>query len=95
MKWCHHSDALFSSLPTPPALFKLPSTFFYHHRFYDTEGGAIRIGGRDVRQLQLSSLRGAIGCVPQDLVLFNDNVRYNIAYGNLGASKEVGRTFFC
>ena len=50
-------------------------------RFYDVDDGAIRIDGRDIRELDLASLRGAIGVVPQDTVLFNDSIAYNIAYG--------------
>lgn len=50
-------------------------------RFYDVDGGAIRIDGTDIRDLTLESLRAAIGVVPQDTVLFNDTVEYNIAYG--------------
>ena len=55
-------------------------------RFYDVSGGAIRIDGQDVRDVTQSSLRQAIGVVPQDTVLFNDTLRYNIAYGRPGAS---------
>lgn len=50
-------------------------------RFYDVQGGAIRIDGQDVREVTQSSLHAAIGVVPQDTVLFNDTIRYNIAYG--------------
>ena len=50
-------------------------------RFYDVDAGAIRIDGRDIRELSLASLRAAIGVVPQDTVLFNDSIAYNIAYG--------------
>jgi ATP-binding cassette subfamily B protein len=50
-------------------------------RFYDVSGGAIRIDGQDIRDLTLDSLRGAIGVVPQDTVLFNDTIGYNIRYG--------------
>jgi len=57
-------------------------------RFYDAEKGAIRVGGHDVRDLTLHSLRGAIGKVPQDMVLFNDTIYYNIAYGNRDATRE-------
>ena len=55
-------------------------------RFYDVEGGAIRIDGQDVRQVTQASLHDAIGVVPQDTVLFNDTIRYNIAYGRHEAS---------
>ncbi|KAL4855557.1 ABC transporter B family member 25 [Chlorella vulgaris] len=52
------------------------------------EGGSVQVGGKDVRQLQLDSLRRAMGEVPQDLVLFNDTILYNINYGRLDASRE-------
>jgi len=55
-------------------------------RFYDVTGGAIRIDGHDIRDLTQASVRGAIGIVPQDTVLFNDTVYYNIAYGRPSAS---------
>jgi ATP-binding cassette, subfamily B, heavy metal transporter len=55
-------------------------------RFYDVNAGAIRIDGQDLRAVTQDSLRRAIGVVPQDTVLFNDTVRYNIAYGRPGAS---------
>jgi ABC-type transport system involved in Fe-S cluster assembly fused permease/ATPase subunit len=55
-------------------------------RFYDVNAGAIRIDGQDLRNVTQDSLRRAIGVVPQDTVLFNDSVRYNIAYGRPGAS---------
>src|SRR6185312_3037136 len=54
-------------------------------RFYDVDEGAIRIDGQDIRDVTQTSLRRAIGVVPQDTVLFNDTVRYNIAYGRPGA----------
>jgi ABC-type transport system involved in Fe-S cluster assembly fused permease/ATPase subunit len=54
-------------------------------RFYDVTGGAITIGGQDLRAVTQSSLRAAIGIVPQDTVLFNDSLRYNVAYGRPGA----------
>ena len=56
------------------------------YRFYDVTGGAIHIDGVDLRDCTQDSLRRAIGIVPQDTVLFNDTVRYNIAYGRPGAS---------
>ncbi|MDP3700690.1 MAG: ABC transporter ATP-binding protein/permease [Hylemonella sp.] len=56
-------------------------------RFYDVSGGRITIAGQDIRQVTQSSLRQAIGIVPQDTVLFNDTVEYNIAYGRPGASR--------
>jgi ABC-type transport system involved in Fe-S cluster assembly fused permease/ATPase subunit len=55
-------------------------------RFYDVGVGSIRIGGDDIRDLTQGSLRAAIGVVPQDTVLFNDTIRYNIAYGRPTAS---------
>jgi ATP-binding cassette, subfamily B, heavy metal transporter len=54
-------------------------------RFYDVDRGAIRIDGHDLRDVTQASVRRAIGVVPQDTVLFNDTVRYNIAYGRPGA----------
>jgi ATP-binding cassette subfamily B protein len=54
-------------------------------RFYDVQQGGIRIAGQDVRQVTQSSVRRALGIVPQDTVLFNDTVAYNIAYGRPGA----------
>ena len=57
-------------------------------RFYDVQSGAIRIAGQDIRDLTQDSLRRAIGIVPQDTVLFNDTVAYNIAYGRPGASQD-------
>lgn len=58
-------------------------------RFYDVSAGAIRIDGQDIRQVTQDSLRRAIGVVPQDTVLFNDSIGYNIAYGSPGASEEA------
>jgi ABC-type transport system involved in Fe-S cluster assembly fused permease/ATPase subunit len=55
-------------------------------RFYDVTGGAIRIDGQDLREVTQESLRAAIGIVPQDTVLFNDTIFYNIAYGRPSAS---------
>ena len=60
-------------------------------RFYDANEGTIRIDGQDVRTVTQESLRNAIGIVPQDTVLFNDTVRYNIAYGRPGATMEEVR----
>lgn len=57
-------------------------------RFYDVQGGALRIDGQDVRAITQDSLHGAIGVVPQDTVLFNDSIRYNIAYGRDNASHD-------
>jgi len=56
------------------------------YRFYDVGGGAILVNGRDIREVRQASLRAAIGIVPQDTVLFNDSVRYNIHYGRTGAT---------
>lgn len=55
-------------------------------RFYDPQSGAIRINGHDIRDLTQDSLRAHIGVVPQDTVLFNDTLAYNIAYGKPGAT---------
>ncbi|WP_456309717.1 ABCB family ABC transporter ATP-binding protein/permease, partial [Siccirubricoccus soli] len=61
-------------------------------RFYDATGGRILVDGQDVREVTQHSLRAAIGVVPQDTVLFNDTIRYNIAYGRPGATDaEVER----
>ena len=57
-------------------------------RFYDVNSGAILIDGQDIRRVTQSSLRNAIGIVPQDTVLFNDSIAYNIAYGRPGAAQE-------
>jgi len=59
-------------------------------RFYDVNGGSVAIDGQDVRKVTQESLRQSIGIVPQDTVLFNDTIYYNIAYGRPGATaKEV------
>jgi len=58
------------------------------YRFYDIQEGHIRIGGQDIRAVTQASLRQAIGIVPQDTVLFNDTIAYNIAYGRPGATHE-------
>ena len=55
-------------------------------RFYDVNDGEILIDGQDIRTVQQESLRAALGIVPQDTVLFNDTIRYNIAYGNPSAT---------
>jgi ABC-type transport system involved in Fe-S cluster assembly fused permease/ATPase subunit len=57
-------------------------------RFYDVNAGRISIDGQDIRNVTQLSLRQAIGIVPQDTVLFNDTVEYNIAYGRTGASRS-------
>jgi ATP-binding cassette subfamily B protein len=56
-------------------------------RFYDVQQGAVRMAGQDIRQVTQASVRQAVGIVPQDTVLFNDTVAYNIAYGRPGASQ--------
>jgi ABC-type transport system involved in Fe-S cluster assembly fused permease/ATPase subunit len=56
-------------------------------RFYDVDAGAIEIDGQDIRTVTQESLRRAIGVVPQDTVLFNDTIYYNIAYGRPGAAR--------
>jgi ATP-binding cassette subfamily B protein len=58
-------------------------------RFYDPQGGRILIDGQDITQVQQDSVRAAIGIVPQDSVLFNDTLAYNIAYGAEGADEET------
>ncbi|MBN3314880.1 ABCB6 protein, partial [Atractosteus spatula] len=57
-------------------------------RFYDVQGGCIRIDGQDISKVKQVSLRAHIGVVPQDTVLFNDNIRNNIRYGRVSASDE-------
>ncbi|MBS0590119.1 MAG: ABC transporter ATP-binding protein/permease, partial [Proteobacteria bacterium] len=57
-------------------------------RFYDVSAGRIAIDGQDIRAVSQQSLRAAIGIVPQDTVLFNDTIYYNIAYGRPGATRE-------
>jgi len=56
-------------------------------RFYDVTGGALKIDGQDIRDVTQDSLHNAIGVVPQDTVLFNDTIYYNIAYGRPDASR--------
>jgi ABC-type transport system involved in Fe-S cluster assembly fused permease/ATPase subunit len=58
------------------------------YRFYDVDEGRITINGQDIRSVRQASLRAEIGIVPQDTVLFNDTVEYNIGYGKPGSSKE-------
>ncbi len=78
-----HTTHLFTHVPHhpcyPPPL--LPTTPV-------TQQGRVCIGGHDVRDLTLTSLRAAVGQVPQEPVLFNDTIFYNIMYGNLNASDE-------
>ena len=61
------------------------------YRFYDIQSGAITIDGQDVRGVTQKSLRKAIGMVPQDTVLFNDTIAYNIRYGRPSAHHGGGR----
>jgi ATP-binding cassette subfamily B protein len=58
------------------------------YRFYDVTAGRITIDGHDIRDVQQASLRAAIGIVPQDTVLFNDTIEYNIAYGRPTATRD-------
>ncbi|SIP92671.1 ATP-binding cassette, subfamily B [Rhizobium sp. RU35A] len=58
------------------------------YRFYDVQSGAVEIDGQDVRDVTQASLRAVIGMVPQDTVLFNDTIAYNIRYGRLSATEE-------
>jgi ATP-binding cassette subfamily B protein len=65
------------------------STFYrLLYRFYDSTEGKITIGGNNIRNVTLQSLRGIFGVVPQDTVLFNDTLEYNIRYGNLSATES-------
>ncbi|HEY8949105.1 MAG TPA: ABC transporter ATP-binding protein/permease [Rhizomicrobium sp.] len=57
------------------------------YRFYDIQSGSVTIDGQDIRDVTQASLREKIGIVPQDTVLFNDTVKYNIAYGRIGATE--------
>ncbi len=57
-------------------------------RFYDVTGGVLKIDGQDIRDVTQKSLHNAIGVVPQDTVLFNETIRYNIAYGRDGATED-------
>ena len=61
-------------------------------RFYDVTGGSIQIDGQDLREVTQTSIHGQIGVVPQDTVLFNDTIYYNIAYGRPDASREEVET---
>jgi len=61
------------------------------YRFYDVTGGRILIGGQDIRDVTQASLRAAIGMVPQDTVLFNDTIAYNIGYGRPDADETAVR----
>ncbi|MGB0717794.1 MAG: ATP-binding cassette domain-containing protein, partial [Alphaproteobacteria bacterium] len=57
-------------------------------RFYDAQAGVVEIDGQEIRSVAQESLREQIGIVPQDTVLFNDSIFYNIAYGRPGASRK-------
>jgi ATP-binding cassette, subfamily B, heavy metal transporter len=59
------------------------------YRFYDIKSGRVTIDGQDIRDVTQESLRSVIGIVPQDTVLFNDTVKYNIAYGRIGANEAA------
>lgn len=59
------------------------------YRFYNVDSGSITIDGQDITKLKMKSLRHAIGVVPQDTVLFNDSIAYNIGYGEIGCSEET------
>jgi ATP-binding cassette, subfamily B, heavy metal transporter len=58
------------------------------YRFYDVSGGRIMVNGQDIRSVQQAGVRAAIGIVPQDTVLFNDTIEYNIGYGRPGATHD-------
>jgi ATP-binding cassette subfamily B protein len=58
------------------------------YRFYEIKDGRVTVDGQDIRDVTQASLRKAIGIVPQDTVLFNDTVKYNIAYGRIGANES-------
>lgn len=57
-------------------------------RLYDSQTGSLKLSGHNIRDVTMDSLRGTMGQVPQDLVLFNDTIYYNIMYGRLGATPE-------
>lgn len=79
---CHtHAPSCQVSLLLPPALFRRLLL-----RFYDPQSGCVCIDGQDIRHCSQSSVRGAIGVVPQDCVLFNDTILYNIRYARPTAS---------
>ncbi len=61
------------------------------YRFYDVDEGSVRVDGQDVRHVDVDSLRRAIAVVPQDVVIFNESVGYNIGYGRPGASDDEVR----
>ncbi|TIU28336.1 MAG: ATP-binding cassette domain-containing protein, partial [Mesorhizobium sp.] len=60
-------------------------------RFYDVQSGQVLIDGQDIRDVTQESLRAVLGMVPQDTVLFNDTIAYNIRYGRVGAGEEEVR----
>ncbi len=74
------------SFEIPPAAKVAVARLLY--RFYDVTGGAVRISGIDLRKIKQTSLRGAIAIVPQDTVLFNDTIHYNIQYGRPAANGD-------
>jgi len=57
-------------------------------RFYDPESGRVVVGGQDIKTVSQLSLRNSIGVVPQDTVLFNESINFNISYGRIGANQE-------
>jgi ABC-type transport system involved in Fe-S cluster assembly fused permease/ATPase subunit len=63
-------------------------------RFYDPQGGAVLIDGQDIRHCSQASVRGVIAVVPQDTVLFNDTIMYNIRYGRTTATDSQVRAKF-
>ena len=58
------------------------------YRFYDPQDGRILVGGKDIRDVTIDSLRRNIGVVPQDSVLFHNTIYHNVSYGRLSASHE-------
>ena len=58
------------------------------YRFYDIQSGSITIDGQDLRDVEQESLRAVIGMVPQDTVLFNDTIAYNVRYGRVDATED-------
>ena len=77
------------TISLPPSLSLSKSTIVrLLYRFYDPADGRILIGGNDIRDVTLDSLRGNIGIVPQDTVLFHNTIRHNVSYGRLSATPE-------
>lgn len=89
----HHVNDL---MPAQPCKHYTPSSSWSACRlllrFYDPQSGCILIDGQDIRRCSQASVRGAIGVVPQDCVLFNDTIMYNIRYARPGASDGQVRT---